>query len=87
MCEMICSFVHLGQFQPSKARIKIYKVEPRGLDMPVIGSSCDLCRVEGYPQCVRYCPTAVLKYVPADEGKVHVLDKIRMESAQRGGGF
>ncbi len=84
MCEMVCSFCHTGQFQPSRSHIKIYKIESKGIDMPVIAPTCDLCEgggnAPGFPQCVKYCPTVVLKY---DESGLHVLDRIRLESEAR----
>src|SRR5512136_2388369 len=80
ICEMICSFAHTGQFQPSKSMIRIHKIEVKGLDMPVIDQSCDLCKDEKSPQCVRYCPTMVLEIVDVPEGEVHVLDRIRAEN-------
>jgi Fe-S-cluster-containing hydrogenase component 2 len=75
--------VHERQFRPSKSRIKIYKVESKGLDLPVIYPSCDLCEGEGYPQCVKYCPTVALKLVELTAEKEHVLDRIRLESAKK----
>lgn len=84
VCEMICSFVHEGQFQPSKSMIKIHKIETKGLDIPVIDPSCDLCEAEGDPQCVSYCPTVVLELVEVPGGEEHILDRIRIESSRRG---
>lgn len=83
MCEMICSFVHTGQFQPHKSFIKIYKIEDKGLDIPVIGKDCDLCEGEGYPQCVRYCPAVALRVVDTPPGEEHILDRIRIQSERR----
>ncbi|MEM3365380.1 MAG: hypothetical protein QXM93_03050 [Candidatus Methanomethyliaceae archaeon] len=80
---MICSFVHEQQFNPSKSRIKIYKIESKGLDLPIIYPSCDLCEREGYPQCVKYCPTVALKLVELPTGKEHILDRIRLESSKK----
>jgi carbon-monoxide dehydrogenase iron sulfur subunit len=83
MCEMICSLIHVGQFQPSKSFIKIHKIEEKGLDIPIIGLECDLCEWEEGPQCVRYCPTVVLKVEELPPGEEHVLDRIRAQSERR----
>lgn len=83
MCEMICSLVHVGQFQPSKSFIKIHKIEEKGLDIPVVSQACDMCGSEDYPQCVRYCPTVVLKIEEVPLGEEHVLDRIRVQSERR----
>jgi carbon-monoxide dehydrogenase iron sulfur subunit len=83
MCEMVCSLVHVGQFQPSKSFIKIYKIEEKGLDIPVISQGCDLCHGEGYPLCVRYCPAVVLRVEEVPPGEEHVLDRIRVLSERR----
>jgi Fe-S-cluster-containing dehydrogenase component len=83
MCEMICSLVHVGQFQPSKSFIKVHKIEEKGLDIPVILQGCDLCEAEGFPQCVRYCPTVVLKVEEVQPGEEHILDRIRAQSERR----
>lgn len=85
LCEMICSFVHTSQFQPTKSMIRVHKIEVKGLDMPVVDPSCDLCKGEVSPQCVRYCPTIALEVVEFLEGEGHILDRIRIESSNRRG--
>jgi ferredoxin len=60
-CVNVCSFSHEGEFNPGRARLKIYlepftgEVEGRVLE------SCDLCG--GTPECLRWCPVGALKYV------------------------
>lgn len=83
MCEMICSFVHFGQFHPNRSFIKIYKIEEKGLDIPIIMKGCDLCEKEGSPQCVRYCPAVALDVAEVLPSEEHILDRIRIQSERR----
>jgi Fe-S-cluster-containing hydrogenase component 2 len=79
MCEMVCSLAQEGQFNPSASKIRIFKNEACGIDIPIIDSSCNLCQ-----RCVKYCPTRVLQCVDVEPEEFHVLDKIRkvLESDQ-----
>jgi len=79
MCEMVCSFAHEGKFNPSASRIKVFKIEAKGIDVPIIDTSCDLCHMVGGPRCVKYCPTHVLRCVDIPPEEFHVLDRIRRE--------
>lgn len=79
MCEMVCSFAHEGRFNPAAARIKVFKIEVKGIDVPIVDPSCDLCKIVGDPRCVKYCPTHVLRCVDVEPEGFHVLDRIRLE--------
>lgn len=50
-CQLICSFVFTGAFNPEKARIII--------DPPDSISFTDDC-VKGCTLCVKYCPTGAI---------------------------
>ncbi len=60
---------HEGQFGTARARIKVTKIEPDGLDAPGV---CRLCR---RPACVAACPTDALY---CDE----VLGVVRLRAAE-----
>jgi Fe-S-cluster-containing hydrogenase component 2 len=53
-CEVACVAQHEGRFGTSAARIRVIKVEPRGIDHPHV---CRLCR---RPPCVEACPSKAL---------------------------
>ena len=74
ICEMMCSFFHEKEFSARKARIRVMKVEERGLDVPVVDSTCDLCG--GSPVCVEYCRTGALQYSEVLPSETNVLDRL-----------
>jgi anaerobic carbon-monoxide dehydrogenase iron sulfur subunit len=51
VCELSCSFKHEGVFSPSLSRIRIVKVEDKGINLPV---SCLDCSTMA---CSQACPT------------------------------
>ncbi|MBW1998271.1 MAG: hypothetical protein JRJ29_09945 [Deltaproteobacteria bacterium] len=54
-CELMCSFHKLGAFSPSGGAISVRKDNSTGEIEWTIGSSCDLCKGEEGPLCVKYC--------------------------------
>jgi carbon-monoxide dehydrogenase iron sulfur subunit len=58
-CCNVCSFFHEGEFNPSRARLKIYMDAFTGEVEGQVLESCDLCG--GKPECVRWCPVGALK--------------------------
>ena len=54
-CELACSFAKEGVFAPSKARIKIVKMDEDGHDVPVGCLHCDPA------PCMLACPTKALR--------------------------
>jgi len=57
LCEEACSFAHERVFDPRKARLRVVKVEPQGLDYPVV------CRECGKAPCIEACPVdAIYQY-------------------------
>jgi len=75
VCEMVCSFSHGNEFKTSISKIRVFKVETKGEDVPVIDASCDLCK--GKPHCADYCPTGILRCVDAKPAEANVIDRIR----------
>lgn len=60
-CEVNCSFFHTGSVGRSRARVKVVKIEPIGIDYPVICRQC----AERY--CAR-CPESAIQIGP--EGQI-----------------
>jgi carbon-monoxide dehydrogenase iron sulfur subunit len=54
LCEEACSFAHEKVFDPRRARLWVVKVEPQGLDYPVV------CRECGKAPCIDACPVDAL---------------------------
>jgi carbon-monoxide dehydrogenase iron sulfur subunit len=52
-CEVNCSFFHTGEVGRSRSRIKVVKIESRGIDVPVVCQQC----LERY--CAR-CPESAI---------------------------
>lgn len=52
VCELVCSFVHEGYFNPFLSRIRVYRIDERGMHFPVACLDC------ADPPCVIACPTA-----------------------------
>jgi anaerobic carbon-monoxide dehydrogenase iron sulfur subunit len=58
-CELACSFHLSNAFNPEASAIKVNRYN--GDLKLVINSSCDLCKEEDFPLCVKYCPSGALK--------------------------
>ncbi|MGD8813204.1 MAG: 4Fe-4S dicluster domain-containing protein [Anaerolineales bacterium] len=54
-CQLACSFVRHGVFNPSKSVIMMERdVETEHMAPAILARSCDLC--SGDPACVKACP-------------------------------
>jgi Fe-S-cluster-containing dehydrogenase component len=70
VCELMCSFKHHDEFNPTKARIHLHLFGERELSIPVINNilvsykgyteKCDFCA--GEPECVKFCARGALKF-------------------------
>jgi ferredoxin len=66
-CELVCSYHHEGVFSRRSSSIRVKKVERRGEVEITVGDvdfrrpSCDLCRGERIPLCVRFCAPGALR--------------------------
>lgn len=59
LCELACSAVKTGQFNPRDARIVVSLVDIPEIPVPILLDSCDYCF--GNPVCVRFClPQAIV---------------------------
>ena len=58
LCELACSAVKTGAFNPRQSRIKVRLVDIPEIPVPVILDNCDYCF--GNPACVQFClPKAI----------------------------
>ncbi len=58
LCELACSAVKTGQFNPRDSRIRVTLVDIPEIPVPILLDSCDYCF--GNPVCVRFClPQAI----------------------------
>ena len=55
ICELVCSFKHHGEFNPSKSRIKVNIFPKEAFFYPNVCSQC----VEAW--CAKICPASALK--------------------------
>lgn len=49
LCQLVCAVKHDRQLNPVLARIKIYRYEPQGLNLPLICQQC------AHPPCAAAC--------------------------------
>lgn len=60
-CELACSFHHTGFFAPEQSSIRVSRSNQTGVITWHLNSSCDGCKEEGIPLCVRYCSYGALR--------------------------
>ena len=68
-CELACSYQHEGAFNPAKSRIKVFKFEESGRNVPYTCTQCD----EAW--CMRVCPVDAIT-TDKDTGAKIVLEDI-----------
>lgn len=60
-CQLMCSFHHVGRFQPEEASITIQRNNRTGNLVWTLDSSCDLCAGESGLLCIAYCQYGALR--------------------------
>lgn len=60
VCELACSFQHEGTFQPSLSRIRVVKIEERGVNNPISCLDCSKML------CMDACPTGACQPFKVD---------------------
>jgi len=63
-CELICSFVHTGEFNPLRSRISIVAFEKTGFSFPAV---CQQCSVAA---CMEVCPVGAISVDAATGAKI-----------------
>jgi Fe-S-cluster-containing hydrogenase component 2 len=70
ICEMACSFHHIGKFSRNQSSIKVHKSIYNQEERPQItifyenmkgNTVCDLCNDEETPLCIQFCPESVFR--------------------------
>lgn len=62
-CQLICGYHHTGKFDPEQSSIKVNRDYKSSVIRWAIDSTCDGCRNEDEPLCVKYCVYGGIKLV------------------------
>ncbi len=54
LCELICSLVHVKACNPERSRIRILRMEEKGVHIPMFCHQCE------EPACVAACPVSAI---------------------------
>ena len=60
-CQMMCSFHHRRVFSPDFSSIHVFRDNKTGIVSWSIDTTCDSCKDEGEPLCVKYCLHGALR--------------------------
>jgi Fe-S-cluster-containing dehydrogenase component len=60
LCELACSAVKTGAFNPRDSRIKVCLVGIPEIPVPIILDNCDYCF--GNPACVQFCLPGAIEW-------------------------
>lgn len=60
-CQLICGYHQTGKFDPEKSSIKVNRDYKSSVIRWAIDSTCDGCKNEDEPLCVRYCVYGAIK--------------------------
>jgi carbon-monoxide dehydrogenase iron sulfur subunit len=63
-CELICSFTHTGEINPSRARISVFSFDKVGFSAPMVCQQCSAAA------CMEVCPTGAISR--AESGAMEV---------------
>ena len=83
LCETFCSSLKDGVFGGQEGRIRVLKVPGEEKDIPIIDCDGRCIRPiydDGFPTCVRLCPTGALYYGDHDEA---VQKRLMYEEARK----
>ncbi len=68
LCELICSLVHVKACNPERSRIRILRMEEKGIHLPTFCQECE------EPACLAACPVSAITRNPSS-GMVAVNDE------------
>ena len=62
VCELICSMVRTGEYNPQKSCIRVLRNMELDVSIPVIDATCDFCG-----KCTEWCFQEAIKFVDYEE--------------------
>ena len=62
VCELICSMVRTGEYNPQISCIRVLKNMELDVSIPVIGADCDFCG-----KCTEWCFQEAIRFVEYEE--------------------
>ena len=65
VCELICSSVRTGEYNPGKSYIKVLKNMELDVNIPVISQQCNSCG-----KCTEWCFTKAIRFVSMGEAAI-----------------
>jgi Fe-S-cluster-containing dehydrogenase component len=77
LCELACSAVKTGAFNPRDSRIKVCLVDIPETPVPVLLDNCDYCF--GIPVCVQFCLPKAIEWQEMETKP----ERIRVADAKR----
>ncbi len=67
ICELACSFKHLGEFNPEYSKIRIFFSDDGGLDINIKSCYC------AHPFCIDFCPVKAISNVKGKNKKDEII--------------
>jgi len=65
---VVCSFYNSREYRPNKAKLRVFKIELKGIDEVLLDCDGSHCTMRGrFPACVKFCRTGALLYDEIDE--------------------
>jgi carbon-monoxide dehydrogenase iron sulfur subunit len=65
ICELICSMVKSGEYNPQKSHIKLIRNREMDVNVATIDMDCDFCAT-----CAKWCPNEALAIVDAQAAAI-----------------
>ena len=62
VCELICSMIKCGEYNPKNSCIKVLKNREMDVNIPVIDVTCDFCG-----KCAEWCFDKAISFVSREE--------------------
>ena len=65
VCELICSMVRSGEYNPDKTCIRVLRNVELDVSIPVVEVTCDFCG-----KCTEWCFSEAIKFVDLEEAAI-----------------
>lgn len=62
VCELICSMIKCGEYDPKNSCIKVLKNREMDVNIPVLDVTCDFCE-----KCAEWCFEQAISFVSREE--------------------